>query len=353
MRQDYQKMQEQILPDREKQNEIWGIIERRAEKDRGRLRHRHMVKLTGGIAAAILICVLCIPQTGFADNVKGFLNQFFDKTASVKQDIVENVYEDSDGHVKMQVTKMLSDGACAYLDICYQALDDKGKRWLSHKKMGISEIQFLYEGDIIGKTVGYSANLEEYKDMATEQARYFTFEYEDYSGNFNMKEIERILAYPMCGKKGEGKIKLSSNMDTFAYQLQGEGSPSKFYKPEYLLVSKLSYGIFGKNQGVYTLINNKYGRGTRLEEDFLASPDSDSVTVSFIMKDGSKVKQEGMAGFSPALNVPGYDLTVAAGCFYEGGEISYRGKHTTINPEELAGVEISGVYYDLVQQPAS
>jgi len=350
MRQDYQKMQEQILPGREKQDEIWGIIEKRAEKGCGRLDHRHAVKLTGGIAAAILVCVLCIPQTGFADNVKGFLNQFFDKSASVKQDIVENVYEDSDGHVKMQVTKMLSDGACAYLDICYQALDDKGKQWLSKEKLGIDAIQFLYEGDIIGKTVGYAAGLEEYKDMATEQARYFTFHCKDYSGNFNMNEIERILSYPMCGKKGEGKIKLSSNMDTFAYRLQGEDSPSKFYKPEYLLVSKLSYGIFGKNQGVYTRIHDKYGSGTRLNDDFLASPDGDFVKVSFVMKDGSKIEQEGMAGFSPALNVPGYDLTVSAGCFYE-GEDSYWGKHTTINPKELAGVEISGVYYALVQQP--
>lgn len=350
MRQDYQKMQEQILPGREKQDEIWDIIEKKAEKGCGRLDHRHAVKLTGGIAAAILVCVFCIPQTGFADNVKGFLNQFFDKSASVKQDIVENVYEDSDGHVKMQVTKMLSDGACAYLDICYQALDDKGKQWLSKEKLGIDAIQFLYEGDIIGKTVGYAAGLEEYKDMATEQARYFTFHCKDYSGNFNMNEIERILSYPMCGKKGEGKIKLSSNMDTFAYRLQGEDSPSKFYKPEYLLVSKLSYGIFGKNQGVYTRIHDKYGSGTRLNDDFLASPDGDFVKVSFVMKDGSKIEQEGMAGFSPALNVPGYDLTVSAGCFYE-GEDSYWGKHTTINPKELAGVEISGVYYALVQQP--
>ena len=351
MRQDYQKMQEQILPGREKQDEIWDIIEKRAEKKHGRWSQRHAVKLAGGIAAAILVCVLCIPQTGLADNVKGFLNQFFDRPANVKEDVVKNVYEDSDGHVKMQVTKMLSDGACAYLDICYQALDETGKQWLFKEKLGIDAIQFLYEGDIIGKTVGYSAGLEEYKDMATEQARYFTFECVDYSGNFNMNEIERILSYPMCEKKGEGKIKLSSNMDTFAYQLKGEGSPSKFYKPEYLLVSKLSYGIFGKNQGVYSRINDKFGRGTRLEEDFLASPDSDGATVSFIMKDGSKIKQEGISEFSPALNVPGYELTVAAGCYYE-GEDSYWGKRATIHPEELAGVEIGGVCYDLVQQSA-
>ena len=75
----------------------------------------------------------------------------------MKEDVVKNVYEDNDGHVKMQVTKMLSDGACAYLDICYQALDNEGKQWLSKEKLGIDAIQFLYEGDIIGKTVGYSA----------------------------------------------------------------------------------------------------------------------------------------------------------------------------------------------------
>lgn len=348
MRHDYEIMQDQILPGRDKQDEIWNIIEQKAKKGLGKFSHWHAIKLTGGIAAAALVCTFCFPQTGFADNVKGFLNQFFASAANVNQDIVKNVYEDSDGHVKMQVTEMLSDGACAYLDICYQALDDEGKRWLSNKKMETDSIQFLYEGDVVGNTNGWTAGLEEYEDIATEESRYFTFYYKDFSGNFNMNGIERILSYPMCGKEGKGKIKVSSNMDTFAYRLQGEGSPSKFYKPEYLLVSKLSYGIFGKNQGVYTRISAKGYSGEYINKEFDSSPDSDGPDVSFIMKDGSKIKQVDIAGMSPALNVPGYDLTVKVGYFHD-GEDDYWGKHTTINSEELVGVEISGVYYDLVQ----
>lgn len=227
---------------------------------------------------------------------------------------MKNVYEDSDGHVKMQVTKMLSDGACVYLDICYEALDGAGKRWLCDTKVDIDAIQFLYEGEIVGKTVGYSFGLEEYKDMATEQARYFTLHYEDCSGNFNMNGmgIERILSYPMRENQREGKMKVSSNMDLFAYRLEGKSSSSKFYKPEYLLVSKLSYGIFGKNEGVYTRINDGQRIGQYMNEEFIASPDLNGDNVSFIMKDGSKINQENMARFSPAVNVPGYDLTVAA-----------------------------------------
>lgn len=344
MKQEYQKMQEQILPDREKQDEIWSVIERKATKRQSKFSHRYVGRLIGGIAAAILICVLFIPQTGVADGVKSFLNQYFDKSANVKEDIVENVYEDSDGHVKMQVTKMLSDGAWAYLDICYEALDDKGKDWLSGKKMDQTSIQFLYKGDIVGKTNGYSMGLEEYKDMATEQARYFNLAYKDYSGNFNLNEIERILSYPMCKEKREVKIKVSSNIDTFAYRLEGEGSPSKFYTPEYLIISKFSYGIFGQNQGVYTRLPN----GEAMTEDFLASPDIDNVfDISFTMKDGKKVKTEHGMSCSPAKNITGYDLLVNAGYFYNDDDNHFE-RHTAINPDALAGIEIDGVYYDLV-----
>lgn len=349
MKQDYQKMQQQILPGREKQDEIWGLIERKIEKRRRKYNYWQTVRMAACITAIIFICACCLPQTGIADNIKGFLERYFDKPASMEQDTVKSVYEDSDGHVKMQVTKMLSDGACAYLDICYKALDETGKRWLSEEEMGVEAIQFLYKGEIVGKTVGCSAGLEEYKELATKQARYFTFKYKDYSGNFNLNKVERILSYPMCEEKREGRIKVSSNMETFAYRLEGDGSPSRFYQAEYLLVSKLSYGIFGKNQGVYANINDKFGSGGYMMEEFLSSPDSDIPDVTFFMKDGTKRKSEDMAAFSPALNVSGYDLTVAAGYFYDETDGSWE-KHMAINPEELAGVEIKGVYYKLVPE---
>lgn len=336
-------MQEQILPGKEKQDEIWSIIEKKADGRQRRFNHWYIASRAGSIVAAIFVCILCLPQTGFADGIKSFLDQYFDKPASIKQDIVENIYEDSDGHIKMQITKMFSDGACAYLDICYEALDDIGKDWLSNVKMEVDSIGFLYKGDIIGKTTAYRQALQEYKDMATGQARYFSFSYVDYSGNFNLNRIKRILSYPMCKGKREEKMKLNSNIDTFAYHLEGEKPLSKFYEPEYLLVSKFSYGIFGKNQGVYTGLSN----GGYLNEDFLSSPDSDIEKVVFIMNDGSKIKIDDMAEFCPALDVPGYDLVVASGFFYnEDG--SRWNMHKAINPTELDGVQINGTYYNLV-----
>lgn len=338
MRQDYQNMREILLPDREKQEEMWKIIIEKSGKKQKKRNRTGATGLAGTVAVAVLVFVFCLPQTGLADNMKSFLQKHFSKNTDVSQDILQNVYEDSDGHVKMQVQELLTDGACVYMDICYEALDEKGELWLSEKEFGIADSIWFDESEsYIQNPYSYSEGLFEHEKLATDRTRYFTFFYEDGSGNFHVKDTTQTLIYPMSKNlMAQGKIKLSSNIDTVSYRLEGEGSPSRYYEPKYLVISKLSYGIFGKNLGAYT----KTGLAEKLNID-----DADA-DITFIMKDGSKINSsrfDNRWGYSPAANLPGLDFNVASGSFWE--ETSGT---QLIKPDELTALDINGVHYELI-----
>lgn len=345
MKQDYQQMREKLLPNGEKQDEMWKMIIKKANENKKKRNRYRIAGLAGTVAAAVLVCALSLSQTGFADSMKGFLSKYFSKDADIqteiKQDIQQNVYEDSDEHIKMQVQEMLTDGNFVYMDICYEALDDVGKLWLSDKKFEINgSIGLRMSEKYEQNSNGNSEGLFELEELATESERYFTYIYEDMSGSFILKDITSTFFYPMYEKQTSGKLSLSCNTDTVSYRLEGNGSPSRYYKPKYLIVSKLSYGIFGKNQGAITKTKHTETLNNWEEE----------VNIIFTMKDGSKIDigNNWSAAFSLTTNVPGADFRVATGNFLE--EVNHvQTLNTAINPNELAALDINGVHYKLVK----
>lgn len=341
MRQDYYKMREILLPDVKKQDEMWKMIINKAGENQKKRRRCRAAGLAC-TAAVLLVFAFCLPQTGLAGKMNGFLQKHFFKNADVSHDIAQNIYEDSDGHIKMQVQEMLTDGSCVYMDICYEALDEEGERWLSEKEFDMAGSIFFCTSEAdTQSTNGWSESIIEHEEQATDRARYFTFLYEDISGNFNMKDTTRTLIYPMYKNlMAHGDINLSSSIDTVSYRLEGDGSPSRYYEPKYLVVSELSYGIFGKNLGAYTRTENT----EKLHYDDI---DDVSVDITFIMKDGSSIDDDRFggshAGYSPAANVPGFDFKVAAGSFWEESE-----GIQLIKPDELAALDINGIHYELI-----
>lgn len=76
----------------------------------------------------------------------------------------------------MKIREMLSDGSCVYCNICYEALDAEGEKWLKKQKFEEDSIRFQH---IIG---GWT--LLEQKELATEKERYFALYYEKNDGKF-------------------------------------------------------------------------------------------------------------------------------------------------------------------------
>lgn len=362
MRKDYEDMQEKLLPDKKTQDMIWQSIEEKVSGRRKRQRRMRTAEIAGGILAAMLILVFLLPQTGMAGGMAKFLQTYFYEQADISQDLIYDIHEDQDEHIKMQIPEMLSDGSCLYFNIRYEALDKEGERWLNTQQFDTENIRFAHTGNMkydpdgirfddspdAEKLGSSGTSLEEQKTPITSKTRCFTYLYQDLDGDFDLKNVNLKLFYPMYHGQGSGKLSLTSKLDTYMYQLIGDKSISEFYEPTYLKVSKLSFAIFGHNQGVYYHKKDTYtGDSTRLNEAF----NEELTSIVFIMKDGSRIKISdlGTLKFSARPdNEPDYNLLIATNYFSRDG-INYI-KNETIHPEELAGLELNRIHYDLIPQ---
>lgn len=373
MRLDYRKMQEEILPSKETQDWMWEEIEKKAA--RGEKKHKWAgLKMAASIAAAVLVFVALIPQTSWADQITGIVKEFFYANADIKQDIVPNIYEDEGkyGHVRMRIQEMLSDGACVYCSICYEALDAEGEQWLKEQEFDSESIRFTSFADeddyvttitVDGETEtligGWS--LHEQEELATEKARYFAFSFENGDGNFSLKNRSLTLFYPMYRSQGIGKVKVTSDLDTVSYRLVGDKSPSEYYGPKYLVVSKLFYALYGEDYGTYKrwfdkdgMLCQEYSEGFFEEKgngDVGNFVYPDGIPLTFTMKDGSTLEMGyATAGFYREKEaVSGFDFCISAGHFNVDSEDW--GRIMPIDdPSALTGIEIDGVHYDLVKE---
>lgn len=358
MRRDYRRMQEELLPSMETQDWMWEEIQNKAAKRVKRQGLKACLQMAASIAAAVLVMAALLPQTSIAEQVTGFLKEFFYADADVRQDIAQNIYEDTGkyGHVKMSIQQMLSDGASVYCNICYEALDEEGEEWLAEREIGVEDIRFPYSGieDIdVGRW-----SLQEQEELKTEKCRYFALFFENDSGKFSFKDRSVQIFYPMYKSQGIGWIKIVSNLDTVSYRLVGDESPSKYYEPKYLIASRLSYVIFGNDHGIYQYWKDDYGMlcsdyskaFVEEKKDDRGYVYFDGLPLSFTMKDGSRLDM-GFAqpNFTKANGIPGIDTKISVGWF----NIDYWNweKNKPIDdPNELAGVDIDGVHYDLVKE---
>ncbi len=360
MRWDYREMQKEILPGRETQDWLWEEIEKKAATENRKSVILPWFKAAASVAAAVLVLVVLFPQTSWAEQITGFLKEFFYMDADVEQSIVPNVYEDEGkyGHVRMQIGELLSDGACVYFNICYEATDADGEKWLAEQEFDGENIRFVNINNEEAKSSGCEWELREQEELATEKARYFTFYYRDVSGNFYLKDIARTLFYPMYNSQGIGKIDITTNLDTVSYRLEGEGSPSRYYEPRYLVVSKLSYAVLGKDKGISIKYIDKdgvpqYQMSKGFEEELDQRWEDGrkyGMETVFIMQDGSRLDASvgnGMGG--DPIGVPEVDYVVTSGCF-NNDEDDWRKNATLKDPEAVAALELDGIHYDLVKE---
>lgn len=87
MKRNFRKMQEEIMPGRETQEWIWEEIEKKAVLGEKKQNKWAGLKITASIAAAVLLFVILIPQTSWAEQITGFIKEFFYTGADVKESI--------------------------------------------------------------------------------------------------------------------------------------------------------------------------------------------------------------------------------------------------------------------------
>jgi hypothetical protein len=285
---------------------------------------------------AAVVCGLAMPQTGFAENIQSFWQKYFVMGSEDTTDFTqENVYEDDGEHVTMQVQELFTDGCSFYATIKYSALDQTGEEWLAGMSFDDDHLRILppYGNGSAGTEVLSSNETEIYLavllDMETQQN----------------ETGEVALSYPMEGETKAKQVNLSfdSDVEVYTYKLESEQAPGEDYVPEYFQISPLSYTIYGKNLGIYE--NTLDGQRS------LDSDEEDTLEAYLVKKDGTRINTEDLGGSrftgaSTLVNGQMTDLVIQHAVFWQDNNFR-SGIRTTIDPEEMIGLEICGVYYEL------
>jgi hypothetical protein len=301
--------------------------------------------LTAGIAMIALVCSLALPQMSRADSVHSFWkNILMLGDEDVSANIKENVYEDRGEHITMQVKEFLTDGTSTYVTVKYSALDEKGEEWLQQMSFDTENLAVaprMLQGKEQEFKLGWESDTQEVTSNQTEKNIVAICQ----ASNRYYGSEQIVLTYPMEGQTDEREVYLSAepNIEILTYELQSSDSPSKYYTPKYMEVSALSFTIYGKNEGAY----EEYYVGETYECHSLLEDDTDEMPeVVLYQKDGEQTNFRpfcSVGAITSKVENHHMDLEIQHGIFCKDG------KNSTINPYDITGLEINGVYYELKQ----
>lgn len=358
MKQEYQKMQESLLPDQEKREEMWERIVAESGKSREQKKRVYLkTGVIGSVAAALLICGLFLPQIGLAAHIREMIQSVFVKGSdNIAEDVQNDLYSDEDQHVKMQIREMLSDGSCVYLGISYRALDQEGKDFLSNPEWGSGKavsndkiFSFVPSQDYIAHSSGWSSNLEEIEGMKKDDERYFVYHLFEDGDNFSFDDGKMSFEYAMPEAQGnlkQGKIAIKSNLDRILYRVEKKDAAQGEHQPIYLSISKISFRLLMPGADSLKGVDGA---------------DDESIKVVFTTKDGL-VREDYAVAVMPKDDSPMMKLVDGSkdrgeyrmlyGLFQEDNhkKLLASPSATIDHPDQIAGLEIGGEQFDLIRE---
>lgn len=367
-REEYRQAMEQVKPQDGKKEKLWEQISQEInETDTKRRKRAPIWKGSAAAAVILLICALVIPGSAFADEVKALFMGFLKNEETVQQYVKESVYEDSDGHVKMQVTELLSDEVVVLATVKYDALDEKGKEWLSVKDISQSDpfkgpnatnpayLNLNILPDYKGNTWKYGVNggyggteLTEYR-TDTSRVYLLTCEASNWSSSMAKCEFTYVLT---DGEEHAVSLDTSVNIPVYEYDLKAKNNEtlSRYYKPTHIRLSRLSYVIYGKQNGLFENISREevdlyISRSLLTEEEESAER---IVSVVSQTKEGESISLavSGMLGVISTETEQlgnGYDCYVVSGNMQNiyDRTIWKDTKEKTVDPETISGIRIT------------
>ncbi len=322
----------------------------------------------GKAVAAALVAVMLLSTTVFGEEVKDLFQGFLKKEKAAAEYVEENVFEASDGHVKLQVIELLSDEVTVQMTVKYEALDETGEKWLYSGDLEEWEQDKLYFiPDFKGNTVDYGTNLSagyvEIEDYRTPTTRYFYCTCTN--SNWSPALDTFIFTYQLSDGTYTASLDVTCNVPVYEYVLQAVGGEelSPYYEPNYIRLSKLSYVVYGKSHDVFLNSVSENGYVYRsellLSDEVLMREMVDSVAL--IKEDGSSLalgqRHAAMNDLAQEMkdNEFGYDCLVVSDAFMNVWEQLCLGEDSSeiINPEDISGIRLSNenhtVEYEFVK----
>ncbi|MBE6889684.1 MAG: hypothetical protein E7485_06685 [Ruminococcaceae bacterium] len=349
MRQEYNKLFDKITSERS-DKELFEEAIRKAENMKHKSKFNKKAVIVP-VAAAMTIAVGGV-GVGAAFGFDYLTNLFADNEV-LASEIQSNVFEDSDGHVKITVEQLLSDGSHIHAAVHYEALDERGEQWLAGEPFGAepnsSHRILRIDCDNADRTGVTSFGSHEVKELRTATDRYFYLNSEN--ALQSTEELSGYLCYSMVNSFNKiASIDIESTMEFKRFKIVGDERASKYLTPTYIEISPLSYALYANDDYGLVITEDLPSGGWRSYstlswEEYNA--EVSNKTVALVLSDGERIElPKGSGGSSDDCYI------------WQSGEI-YK---ITNNPsrwadysiefdfDELVGIEIGGVYFDLTAE---
>ncbi len=358
MKERYNRAFNSIAPEKSDE-ELYKAVLRKAETTMEKKFNKKAIIIP--VAAALTVAV---GVGGFAAaNDAEFIRNIFGGNESIAAEIHNSVFEDSDEHIRVTVDEYLSDGQCTYLTVHYTALDDEGAEWLAQEDfteedgdMRTLSVHPKFREEF-GKfyAVSHSLWTNELTELTTETDKYFCAYFEANGRHYGTTQA--TFRYPMSdGVVREAVLDVGTNVEEKWFELKDTETPSEFYIPKYLILSEMSFSIYGENTGAY-VDNSAPERGWWSFTSLMTNEESNADAVndiSFVLDDGSIYELENYSGLNSAVAHEDNrytDINIASGCFIEhnwnDGEYSMEFNAPDI--DRVVGLQIGEAYYDLTK----
>lgn len=331
---------ENIKADSNIKEKIWNNIVQSEKKEFKQKKSLYMV------AAILLVCIFTFSIPTIASHIRSLIINDVPAYESLEPDIEQNVFSTSDTHIKLTVEELLSDGMCIYMTVSYVALDDIGRTWLNEFEMAdfsyntqLKLTPYVENYSISG--TNYSYGTYEKKELATESERWFVIILETASRDYDLGK--GTFSYPMTDGIKSTELEIDGNVEVLTFELSTKKTVSDLYEPTCLMISPMSYIIYANNYGVYERTNDGEFHG---ESWLMSNEEYHSLeSTYFIMEDGSKYKLplQSCCATHPTANNYNSDLVLLSGIFRDD---TY--KPIIFNSNDVVGLEIKGVYYELI-----
>ena len=309
------------------------------------------------IAAAVTIAV-CGIGVGAAYGFE-HLTEVFKGNENITAEIQNNIFSDTDGHVSVTIEQLVSDGRHVHAAVHYEALDEVGKEWLAKDEMFITDdyssndllnIKYLDENGDEEDPGSYGSI--EITEQRTDTDRYFYTKCMVHDEHWDQDKLDMIFNYPMRGgllKKAQFDV--VNTLETRQYKIVGNERSSKYLTPTHIDISALSYALYAQDD--YGLVITNYlpdgGYESHISvpyEEYASEVINKS--VSLVKSDGERIM---LVAMSSGNNGEEW-------IWMSGEIINYDEIHNcwiadysiTFDFDELVGIEIDGVYYDLIAE---
>lgn len=303
--------------------------------------------------AVVLATVMIFSTTTvFADEIKEAFYNLLGKNEIISENVLNEVYSDNDGHVKITVKEFLSDKINSYAIVEYTALDEIGKEWID-KALIVENLESINQHinypDLFPNFkdnntalygVSYSHGATELIEYHTENSRVFKLVCLASGGDFGTDSMR--LSYNLPDKwKAEADINVSDSVELTDIKIDSSLAPDKYYKPLGIKISPLSILIYGEDLGIVESGKNPSGNGWYQK----VVHDEEIDSLYLIMKDGQKhnILEDGsivlkVTSMLTHVSNPEveHDIIIYTSAFEEPMDISL-----------ISGVELDGIYYPI------